>query len=531
MNENEYKIKSLAKNTVLGKMSRRSFMHVAGAMGLLAMAPGYLSEAYASTPIKGGHIKIALQGGAATDSLDPATFASNVPIIAGRHWMENLVMESPTDGSAQPVLAESWEAMDGAKKWVFKIRKGVLFHNGKEMTNKDVVASLMRHSDEKSKSGALGIMRTISSIKADGDDYVVVNLDSGSADLPLLLSDYHLAIQPNGGFDKPDAGIGTGPYKVEVAEHGTRYLFVKNKDYRNDSIGHADSSEILVINDSTARIAAIQSGRVHMANRVDPKTVDLLKRNKNLEIKNVSGRGHYVFNMFCNTEPFTNNDLRMALKYAMDREAIVNKVLRGYGTVGNDFPINAAYSFFPDSIEQRSYDMDKAKYHYKKSGHSGKILLRISDVAFSGAEPTAILFQDSAKKCGIDIEIKREPSDGYWSNVWNKMPFHASYWGGRATQDQMYTTAYYSKADWNDTRFKNDKFDKWLVEARAELNASKRKAIYTEMGQMVRDEGGTIVPMFNDFVDVVSSKIDGFVLDPAQEMSNSFAGVRCWLKA
>ncbi|TIX46036.1 MAG: peptide ABC transporter substrate-binding protein, partial [Mesorhizobium sp.] len=97
-----------------------------------------------------------------------------------------------------------------------------------------------------------------------------------------------------------------------------------------------------------------------------------------------AGPGHYVFIMHCNTAPFDNNDLRMALKLAIDREEMLDKVLRGYGSLGNDFPINASYPLFTE-IEQRKYDPDKAKFHFKKSGHDGAVLLRTSDVAFPGA--------------------------------------------------------------------------------------------------------------------------------------------------
>ena len=65
-----------------------------------------------------------------------------------------------------------------------------------------------------------------------------------------------------------------------------------------------------------------------------------------------------------------------------------------------------------------------------------------------------MLYQESAKTAGINIEVKREPDDGYWTNVWNVQPFSASYWGGRPTQDLRYTTSFVSTAEWNDTRFK-----------------------------------------------------------------------------
>ena len=173
----------------------------------------------------------------------------------------------------------------------------------------------------------------------------------------------------------------------------------------------------------------------------------------------------------------------------------------------------------------------KAAEFYKKSGHSGSILLRTSDVAFPGAVDAAQLYQQSCAKAGIKIDIKREPGDGYWTEVWNKQPFSLSYWGGRPTQDQMYSTAYLSTADWNDTRWKRPEFDKMVLAARGELDEAKRKKIYRDMGEIMRDEGGLIVPFFNQFVDATGKGVEGWVENPAQELSNGHALIECWLQA
>ena len=514
-------------------INRRGFLGGTTALGLAAGLGGNLllpTGARAQEPKRGGHLKMGLKGGAATDTLDPATYSASVLFVVGHLWGDTLVESDPKTGAALPSIASSWEPSADASVWTFKIRSDIAFHDGSKMTVADVIATLKRHSDANSKSGALGLMSSIKSIEDKGGD-LVLTLTEGNADLPLLLTDYHLVIQPNGGYDDPSSANGTGPYKMTSFEPGVRATFERNKeDWRTDR-GFVDSIEIIGINDATARIAALSSGQVHYINRVDPKTVSLLKRAPTVEILSTSGRGHYVFIMHCNTAPFDNNDLRLALKYSIDRQEILDRVLGGYGTIGNDFPINETYALFPEGIEQRAYDPDKAAFHYKKSGHSGPVLLRTSDVAFPGAVDAAVLYQESAKKAGIEIEVKREPGDGYWSNVWNVQPYSTSYWGGRPTQDQMYSTAYLSTADWNDTRFLRPDFDKILLEARSELDEAKRKEMYRDMAMMVRDEGGLILPMFNDFVNAASKQVKGYVHDIGNDMSNGYVATRVWLDA
>ena len=515
-----------------GAMTRREFVGRTSAMGVSAALAGALftKAAHAEEPKKGGIIRVGMQGGESTNSLDPALAASEVPFQVNMTWGEMLVDVKP-DGTIDHRIAEEISSSPDATEWKFKIRAGVEYHNGATVTADDVVATLKRHTDEKSQSGALGIVQGISEMKAEGD-MVTLKLNAANADLPYLMGDYHLIIQPGGGVDNPAAGIGAGPYKVVANEPGVRHTFVKHANYFDSTIGHADEVELLVINDGTARTAALQSGQVHMINRVDPKIVELLKGAPGIQVKSAAGRGHYVFIMHVDKAPFDNNDLRMALKLAINRQEQVDKILGGLGKPGNDFPINAAYPFFDDSIPQREYDAAAAAEYYKKSGHDGSpIVLATAPGAFPGAVDAANLFAASAKAAGIPLEIKLETDDGYWSNVWNVAPFCASYWGGRPVQDQMYSTAYLSTAEWNDTKFKNAKFDELLMAARGELDAAKRKGQYSEMAHILRDEGGLILSMFNDFVSGVSDTIGGWVDDPNGELMNGRAQVRCWLNA
>ncbi len=95
----------------------------------------------------------------------------------------------------------------------------------------------------------------------------------------------------------------------------------------------------------------------------------------------------------------------------------------------------------------------------------------------------------------------------------------------------MFSTAYLTGADWNDTRFFNDKFDGLVKSARTELDSAKRKAIYREAAVILHEEGGLICPMFNDFIDASTDKIDGYAVDPSGQLMNGFALSKCWLKA
>lgn len=523
-------LKHLALEAAMGRMSRREFLGRAAALGVTALGANSLlaSAAKAQGAQKGGTLRVGLQGGSTTDSLDPALATNQVALSVIRLWGEPLV-ELGEDGGLVGMVAESFEASADAKTWTFKLRSGLTFSNGKSVTAEDVVATMERHSGEDTKSGALGIMRSITSVKAAGDT-VVFELENANADLPYLLTDYHLVIQPGGGKDAPDAAIGTGPYVLKSVDMGVRFVAEKNPNYWGD-LGNAETIEYVVINDNTARVAALQAGQVDMIDRVPPRTAKLVDRAPNINVHSTSGPGHYVFIAHCNADPFSNNDVRMALKYGINRQEMVDKILNGYGSVGNDSPINSSYPLFVEA-EQREYDPDKAKFHMQKSGYEGSILLRTSDNSFPGAPDAAALFQQSCAGAGINLEIKREPNDGYWSEVWNVQPFCTSYWGGRPTQDQMFTTAYLSTADWNDTKFNNEQFDQLLIAARGELDEAKRTQMYADMSTILRDEGGLICPMFNDFVDAVSDRIDGWKEGvKGHALMNAYAPLKMWVKA
>ncbi|MEQ8813943.1 MAG: ABC transporter substrate-binding protein [Thalassobaculum sp.] len=520
----------MARLLAMGRIGRRDLIKGAAALGAVGAAERVLGRsAMAATPNKGGALKVAIGAGSTTDTLDPATFTDSYMQSVGFGGMRNCLTEIDNTGKLVGELAESWDASPDAKTWTFKIRKGVTFHNGKSLTAEDVIDSINHHRGEDSKSPAKPLLAPITSLKADGDN-VVLTLEAGNADLPYLLSDYHIGIMPSSGDGKVDwkSGAGTGGYIIKAFEPGVRSFLERNPNYWKQGRAHFDSVEILSIIDVAARTNALTTGEVHLMDRCDLKTVHLLKRNRDVEIYDVTGTQHYTFPMLTNQAPFDNNDLRLALKYSVNREEMVQKILRGHGKVGNDTPIAPATSFYAE-LEQRAYDPDKAKFHLKKAGAEGLTIdLSAADAAFAGAVDAAVLYKEHAAKAGITVNVIREPNDGYWSNVWMKKGWSACYWGGRPTADWMFSTAYEAGVAWNDTYWEHEKFNKLLVAARVELDEAKRTDMYREMQTIVRDEGGVVVPMFANYVGASSTKLAHDKLAGNWDMDGHKAVERWW---
>jgi peptide/nickel transport system substrate-binding protein len=513
-----------------GRISRRDFMGRAAALGVSAALVGNLltKAAFAAeTPKKGGHLILGLNGASASDSLDPTLNTVTFTQVLD-HQLWNVLTEVDENLRLQPVLAESWEAKPGAKEWVFKIRKGVTFHNGKTLTAADVVYSIDYHRKEGSKSPTKVLLAPIVEFKATGPYEISVKLNTGYADLPFILSDYHLAIGPEG-TNFLD-GVGTGAFVLESFQPGVKALTKRNPNYWRTDRGHVDSVETIGINDPAARVNALLSGSVHLINRVDPKILSLIENNKRIQIFEIAGSAHYTFPMMLDKAPYNNPDVRLALKYAIDREAVVKKVLLGHGKAGNDQPVPSFNPYFAADLPQRSYDPDKAKFHFKKSGYDGPIVLSASDGAFTGAVDAAQVYQANAAKAGINLQVDRVPADGYWDNTWNVKPFVACYWDGRPTADLVLSLTYKSDSSWNDTHWKRDDFDKILIAARSELDEGKRKQMYGDLQKMLWEEGGLLLPMFSNTIDAGSSKVKGLVQVPINQLANYTAPEKVWLE-
>ncbi len=489
-----------------GLLDRRGFLKTTVAASAAAALP--IAGPAIAMPKRGGHIRVGKAHGQTTDTMNPGTWENGFTIDMA-FAIHGYLVEVGPDGSMVPNLAESWEASEDATEWRVKLRKGVTFHSGKDVTVEDVIASINFHRGEGSTSAAGPIVAPITDITADGDDTVVFKLDGGNADFPFILTDYHLPIcKAEGDSIDWKSGDGCGPYTLKSIDFGVQASFERNPNHWREDVAWFDSIEMLALIDLNARTTALVSGDVDVIDRLDLKTVGLLGRKPGVSIISVSGNAHYTIPMDTKIGPFDDNNVRQALKYGINREEMVEKILFGYGSVGNDHPIGSGQRFYNTELEQKTYDPDKAKWYLQQSGlDSLQIDISSSDAAFSGALDAAVLYQNSAKGAGIEINVVREPNDGYWSDVWMKKGMVFSYWGGRPVEDQMFSTAYTTGASWNESYWSNARFDELLVKARAELDDAKRREMYWEMQDLCANDGGSVIPMFNDFVFAVNEKV------------------------
>lgn len=509
-------------------VSRRGLLQGATALGTAALIlPASVRRASAE-PKRGGILRVAQASGSTTDSYDPATWDSQ--FVQVLHTARcGYLTEIAADGSLVGEVAESWEASADAMTWTFKLRDGITYHSGGNVTAADVVASINYHRGDESKSAAKPIVEAITDIKADGNT-VVVTLSAGNADFPFIVSDYHLPILPSSdGKIDPMTKDGCGGYIIDSWEPGVSAKLSRNPNYWKTDRAWFDGIELVSILDSAARQNALITGEVDVIDPVDRNTVSLLERAAGIKILATTGTQHYVFPMDTRVAPFTDNNVRQALKYALDRQEMVDKILGGYGSVGNDHPIGPSNRYFNKDLEQHTYDPDKAKFFLKEAGMDRlNVQLSAADAAFTGAVDAAVLYSEKAAAAGITIEVVREPNDGYWDNVWMKKPWCASYWGGRPTEDWMFTTAYAAGAPWNESFWDNARFNELLIAARSELNEETRRAMYYEMQDLCANQGGTVMPMYASYVMGMSDKVAHPEVVAANWTLDGFRAIERW---
>jgi peptide/nickel transport system substrate-binding protein len=513
-------------------VTRRDVMRTLLAGGMLTSTAGGLlthaGTAFAQTPKKGGRVRVAVGAGSTADTLDPAKGGTIADYV--RHFMfYSCLTTIDTRLTPQMALAESVTTRD-AVLWTVKLRKDVRFHDGKPLTSADVVYSLLRHKNPATASKAKAVAEEFAEVKATGPNEVQIKLVAANADLPAILGISHFSIIKDGATDFTSA-IGTGPYKCKEFRPGVRSISVRNDNYWKPGKPYLDEIEYFSIPDEAARVNALLAGDVHLINGINPRTATNFSADYGCTLFE-SNTGHYTdIIMRDNLGPVKNPDFVLAMKYLLDREKIRKVAMCNFGTIGNDQPVQPSSRYYFSGLPQRPFDLDKARFHLQKSGMAGTTLPLVASTAANGSVDMAQLLQLSAKRIGLNLDIKRMPADGYWSNHWAKHPISFGNINPRPTVDLMFSLFYKSDSPTNVSGWKNEKFDQLLEAARGETNEAKRKQMYADMQVLVHEGCGVGIPMFIHSLDGLSNKLKGYSGHPLAGLMGYTFAEHVWLDA
>jgi len=512
-----------------GATRRELAQWLAGA-GLGAVAAsgmiGQAMAAVAASPKRGGAIQVAGNDTSTADTLDPAR-ANNATDYSRLFMFYNGLTVFDPRLVPQPELATSVESRD-LVTWTVKLRKGVQFHDGSPFSAADVVFSLSRLKDPKAGSVVLPLASQMSEIKATAPDEVRITLAAPNADLPSILAVYQFVIVKAGTTDF-SKGIGTGPFLCKEFRPGVRSVGVRNPNYFRAPQPYLDEITFIGIPDETARVDALLSGEVHIAASIDPRSTRQVNATKGYAVMETKA-GEYTDLIMRLDLPHTGNpDFVMAMKYLQDRERIKSAIFLDYATIGNDQPVDPTNPYYCADVPQRPFDLDRAKFHLNKSGLANTAVPIICSPAATGSVEMTLLQQEAGRKIGLNLDVRRVPASGYWSDYWLKAPIGYGNILPRPTANILLTLFFKSSAPWNESRWRDPKFDALLLQSRAETDLAKRKEMYCEMQTMISDHAGIGIPVFISELDAYSTKVQGLHPVPTGDLMGYNFAQHVWL--
>jgi peptide/nickel transport system substrate-binding protein len=446
-------------------------------------------------------------------TMDPGFIVSTDDQFNVWNIYEPLIDTTPTF-ELRPRLATSWEPNADATVWTFHLREGVKFHDGSDFGAKDVVWTFRRLMDKSVGSPAASILSflTPDGIEAVDAHTVRFTVKKPVVDLPTAISSKFSGIVKENSTSEELAakGNGTGAFMVEqFTRGGPVRIFRKNPNYWDTSLPKAACLKITSIPEPVSMSAALLSGKVDFAPVIDATTAASLANNPALKIYQSKGGVFHTLSMQVDVPPFDDVRVRQAMKLVIDRQAIVDTVLLGFGGVANDnpvLPISAA-AYTTDMMKR---DVAKAKALLAEAGHPDGIAIDLytADV-IPGATRLASSYAAMAADAGIKVNVVVTPADSFWDDVWLKKSFITSNWGLRPPGPAL-NIAYRSTAAWNETHWKNEKFDALLDKAAVTVDAQERADVYKAAQKMLAEEGGVIGPVYAVQLSAMSSKCSGF---------------------
>ncbi|WP_164512265.1 ABC transporter substrate-binding protein [Oceaniglobus ichthyenteri] len=514
--------------TATGGISRRKFGLILGA-GAGASALGLGTSVRAATPTRGGVLRIGIASQSTNDTFDSAKALYHGDFIRCTSLYNHLT-RLDEQLKAQPELAVSFEPSADVTEWTFTLRKGVEFHDGSPLTAEDVAFSILRHKEERVASSVRRLVQNITDVVVDGPDTVVVKLAEPDGDVPVMFGIFQFAIVKAGTYDfaKPN---GTGPFTVSEFAPGVRTICTRNDNYWKNGQPYIDGFEMFSITDPVARANALLSGDADVVVDLKGPSIDEVAKSDVAQPFITNAARFTSFQAAVDIPPGDRENLGLALSYLIDRERVLKTVLRGNGVIANDVPVMPGTPYFNDALPQRTLDHDKAKFHLAKAGiGNSQIDLHVSDASVFSTDIGQLL-QREAVNAGLNLNLRREPADSYWSAVAGKRALFATTFNPWATVNMFLNLTWKSGAAWNFSHYNNPDLDKMIDAARATVDEAQRVEIYADIQETLHNTGAQVLPAFISYVDGVSTRVEGLTPVPIGGLGGFNFTDRVWFKS
>ena len=442
----------------------------------------------------------------------------------------NRLVDIDDNFNVLPELAAEWSVSADGLTWTFKLRSGVKFHSGKDFSSADVVYSFKRLLDEKTGSGARAVLEFLDpdGIKAVDAATVTFTTKKPVVELPILITNKFTNIVPDGAkqADLRLHGDGTGPFMQEqFTPNAPVRILRKNPNYWNAGQPMAECLRITVVQEAVAAVAAIKSGQVDLMLNVDPSVIGSLKDDPNVKLLETGASNSMTISMWVDTKPFDNPKVREALKLVVDRQAMIDTVLLGFGEPGADNPVPignpASYT-----KEAPKLDIEKAKALLAEAGYKDGLKFDLYTAeGVPGMVRMAQVYAEMAKAAGVEINVVVTPAESFWDDVWLKKSIVTSAWSMRPPGEGL-AVAYTQSAKWKETHWERPDYDASLLKANTTVDAAERLKVFQQTGEMLAKEGGLILPMFVHQVLAVRKGCEGY--EPrAQNFNLNFESFTC----
>ena len=457
---------------------------------------------------RGGWLRVGAQG-AVTDTFNPFFAQSLADYIGLWNVYDSLAWLVGAD--VELGLAESITPNEDGSEWTI-VLKDATFHDGSPVRPQDVAYSLTTFADPAQAPFMAQFFFNIdvANISFPADKTLMVPLHAPQGDfLDRTLATMSLVI-PEGSTGGPEA-IGSGPFKLEAYESGKSIRMVRNEDYWDGPPPLLDGIEVLVINEANARLNALKGGEIEFAAQITPTAARSERDNPDIELLPAGVANSTVHSFAANTTlpPFDNPDAVRALKLAVDREALVNTILLGFGDVGNDI-VGKGLPGYNKTLPQVERDVDEARRLFEAAGVSE--LAMITGEVTPGATAAAELLVQQLAEVGVTLTLEEIPADQYYADFMRlfSVPLQTAWWTNRpaAAHAAMMTG---SNGGFNLTGIAGEEYDSMLGALVAEVDAERRLELAAEVQQYLYDNDGQVVWAFQEDLNAAVVGLSGMI--------------------